>query len=174
MKALPLRFVTAVSTLAFGTALCAVALPAAGQASAPDNKAALAGVKEMKIAFDITDANPEALLLKLAVIDLTRKQLIAEGVTPRIVLAFRGDASYFTQTDLEKIKPADREGAMKVAAKIREMRSTNGYESMEQCSVPLPARKIRNEDVMPEVKLVGNGWISLVAYQHRGYAYIVP
>ncbi|HWS76489.1 MAG TPA: DsrE family protein [Quisquiliibacterium sp.] len=174
MKIFTEQLVSAVSVIALGTALCAVALPAAAQSSAPDNKAALAGVKEMKMAFDITDANPEALLLKLAVIDLTRKQLIADGVTPRIVLAFRGDASYFTQTDLEKIKPADREGAIKVAAKIREMRSTNGYESMEQCSVPLPARKIRNDDVMPEVKLVGNGWISLVAYQHRGYAYITP
>ena len=174
MKTFQERAAAAMSALAFGTALCTVALPAAGQSSAPDNKAALAGVKEMKMAFDITDGNPDVLLLKLNVIDLTRKQLIAEGVTPRIVLAFRGDASYFTQTDIEKIKPAEREGAAKVAAKIKELRSGNGYEAMEQCSVPLPARKIRNDDVMQEVKLVGNGWISLVSYQHKGYAYIAP
>jgi len=144
------------------------------QAVAPDNKAALAGVKEMKIAFDITDGSPDVLLAKLNVIDLTRRQLIADGVTPRIVMAFRGDASFFTQTDQDKIKPADREGAAKVAAKIREMRGASGVESLEQCSVPLPARKLRNEDVMQEVKLVGNGWISLVSYQQKGYAYIAP
>lgn len=168
------RVLAAMSALAFGTALCAVALPAAAQSSAPDNKAALAGVKEMKMAFDITDADPNALLTKLTVIDVTRKQLLAEGVTPRIVMAFRGDASYFTQTDVEKIKPADREIAAKVAAKIVELRATNGYEALEQCSLPLPARKISTKDVMPEVKVVGNGWISLVSYQHKGYAYIAP
>lgn len=161
-------------------ALCALGLgmglggAAWSQASAPDNKAALAGVKEMKIAFDITDGSPDVLLAKLNVIDLTRKQLVAEGVTPRIVLAFRGDASFFTQTDAEKIKPAEREGAAKVAAKIRELRGAAGVDALEQCSVPLPARKLRNEDVMPEVKLVGNGWISLVSYQQKGYAYIAP
>jgi intracellular sulfur oxidation DsrE/DsrF family protein len=162
------------STVACGAALLATAGAAWSQAPQPSNKEALAGVKEMKIAFDITDGNPTALLTKLSVIDLTRKQLIAEGVTPKMVLAFRGDASFFTQTDVEKIKPEEREAAAKVAAKIKEMRGASGVESMEQCSVPLPARKLRGEDVMPELKLVGNGWISLVSYQQKGYAYIAP
>jgi intracellular sulfur oxidation DsrE/DsrF family protein len=144
------------------------------QARMPDNKEALAGLKEMKIAFDVTEGDPKVLLGKLNVIDLTRKQILAEGVTPRFVVAFRGDASFFTQTDVEKINPADRDAAVKVAAKIRELRTASGLESIEQCAVPLPARKLRNEDVMPEVKLVGNGWISLVAYQQKGYAYIAP
>jgi intracellular sulfur oxidation DsrE/DsrF family protein len=153
--------------------LC-VASASWSQAPAADNKAALEGVKEMKIAFDITEGNPEALLAKLTVIDVTRKQLIAENVKPKLVLAFRGDASYFTQTDLEKIKPQDREAAKKVAAKLREIRGASGVESLEQCSLPLPARKLKGEEVMPEVKLVGNGWISLVSYQQKGYAYIAP
>jgi intracellular sulfur oxidation DsrE/DsrF family protein len=153
--------------------LC-VASASWSQAPVADNKAALEGVKEMKIAFDITEGNPEALLAKLTVIDVTRKQLIAENVKPKLVLAFRGDASYFTQTDLEKIKPQDREAAKKVAAKLREIRGASGVESLEQCSLPLPARKLKGEEVMPEVKLVGNGWISLVSYQQKGYAYIAP
>jgi intracellular sulfur oxidation DsrE/DsrF family protein len=168
------RLAVALSTVVLGIAMSAIGLPAAAQSAAPDNKAALSGVKEMKIAFDVTDASPDPLLAKLTVIELTRKQLIAEGVTPRIVVAFRGDASFFTQTDTSKIEPKDREGAMKVAAKIREMSATKAYEALEQCSVPLPARKLRNEDVMPELKVVGNGWISLVSLQQKGYAYIAP
>lgn len=172
----PIRTRPFVAAQAFvlGLALAGAPLAATAQSSPPDNKAALAGVKEMKIAFDITDADPQALLVKLTVIDVTRKQLLAEGVTPRIVLAFRGDASFFTQTDPDKLKPAERETAAKVAAKIREMRSIQGVDAVEQCALPLPARKIRVEDVMPEVKVVGNGWISLVAYQQKGYAYIAP
>lgn len=168
------RPLAAASAFAIGLALAGFAAPASAQSAAPDNKAALTGVKEMKIAFDITDADPQMLLAKITVIDVTRKQLLAEGVTPRIVMAFRNDASYFTQTDVEKIRPADREVAAKVAAKIREMRGIPGVEAVEQCALPLAPRKIRVEDVMPEVKVVGNGWISLVAYQQKGYAYIAP
>ena len=113
--------------------------------------------KEMKVAFDIT-----------------RKQLIESGVTPRMVLAFRGDASYYTQTNLSMVKEADRADALKIAAQLRELRKANGVEALEQCNVPLASRKLKPADVMQEVKLVPNGWISLVAYQQKGYAYIAP
>jgi intracellular sulfur oxidation DsrE/DsrF family protein len=129
---------------------------------------------EVKIAFDITDGNPQALIAKLTVIDLTRKQLVASGVTPRMVLAFRGDASYYTQTNLSMIKDTDRADALKIAAALRELRKASGVEAIEQCNVPLASRKLKPEDVMQEVKLVPNGWISLAAYQQKGYAYIAP
>lgn len=132
------------------------------------------GAKEMKMAFDITDGNPQVLLTKLTVIDLTRKQLVESGVTPRMVLAFRGDASYYTQTDLAKVKEDDRADALRIAAKIRELRKASGVEAIEQCNVPLASRKLKPTDLMPEVKLVPNGWVSLVAYQQKGYGYIVP
>ena len=167
---------TTLPALALASMLCAcVAAPEpAASNAAPDNRAALAGLTEMKIAFDITEANPKALLAKLGVIDTTRKQLIEDGVTPRMVLAFRGDASYFTQADVEKVKPEDREDARKIGAKLKELRAASGVEALEQCNLPLAPRKLKSVDVMPEVKVVGNGWISLVAYQRRGYAYIAP
>jgi uncharacterized protein len=130
--------------------------------------------KEMKIAFDITDGNTQALITKLTVIDLTRKQLIESGVTPKLVLAFRGDASYYTQTNLALVKDTDRADALKIAAQLRALRKASGVEALEQCNVPLAARKLKPADVMQEVKLVPNGWISLVAYQQQGYAYIAP
>lgn len=133
-----------------------------------------AAPREMKIAFDVTDGNPQALLTKLTVIELTRKQLIEKGVTPRMVIAFRGDASYYTQTNLSMVKEADRADALAIAAKLRELRKANGVEALEQCNVPLASRKLKPADVMQEVKLVPNGWIALVGYQEKGYSYIVP
>lgn len=132
------------------------------------------GGKESKIAFDVTDGNPRVLLAKLDVIELTRKQLIDAGVTPKMVIAFRGDASYYTQTNLALVKEADRADALAVAAKLRELRGANGVEALEQCNVPLASRKLKPADLMQEVKLVPNGWLSLAAYQEKGYAYIVP
>jgi intracellular sulfur oxidation DsrE/DsrF family protein len=149
------------------------ATPAAAGAQ-PNSAAALAGMKEMKMAFDVIDGAPGPLMLKLNTIDLTRKQLIEAGVTPHIVIAFRGEASYYTQTDLSKVKENDRADALKIRAKIKELSKSSGVDKLEQCNVPLASRKIKPADVMEEVKVVGNGWISLAAHQARGYAYIAP
>lgn len=157
--------------------LAAIAALAAACGASPPAAAAdpaLAGLKEMKLAFDITEANPKALLVKLATIEETRDALARQGVTPRFVLAFRGEASRFTQTDVDKIRPEDREAAARVAAALRALRGAEGVEAIEQCSLPMRSRNIRSEDLLPEVRQVPNGWISLAAYQHRGYAYIAP
>jgi intracellular sulfur oxidation DsrE/DsrF family protein len=132
------------------------------------------GAKEMKLAFDFTDGNPAVLLNKLNNVDVTRRQLIESGITPRIVMAFRGNASYFTQTNLGAVKETERADALKVAAKLREMKRAPGVEGLEQCNLPLADRKLKSSDLMPEVKLVPNGWIALGAYQQQGYAYIAP
>jgi intracellular sulfur oxidation DsrE/DsrF family protein len=130
--------------------------------------------KEMKIAFDVTNGNPNALMLQLATIDLTRKQLIEQGITPRIVVTFRGDASFYTQSKLAVVKESDRADALTIKAKLRELRKASGVEGFEQCNVPLAARKLNPAELMEEVKLVPNGWIALAGYQEKGYSYIVP
>ena len=129
---------------------------------------------EMKVAFDITTGNPTAVMKTLEVIDLTRKQLIEKGVTPKMVIAFRGDASYYTQASLGAVKESDRADAIKIGAMIRNLRKASGVEAVEQCNVPLEPRKLKAANVMQEVKVVPNGWISLAEYQQKGYAYIAP
>ena len=133
-----------------------------------------AGASELKLAFDFTDGNPVVLLNKLDNVDVTRKQLIDAGITPKIVMTFRGNASYFTQTSLGAVKETERADALKVAAKLREMRKAPGIQGLEQCNLPLESRKLKPADIMQEVKLVPNGWIALGTYQQQGYAYIAP
>lgn len=133
-----------------------------------------AGAKEMKLAFDFTDGNPAVLLKKLDNVDITRRQLIESGVTPKIVMTFRGNASYFTQNSVAAVPEADRAEALKVAAKLREMKQAAGVQSLEQCNLPLADRKLNPASLMQEVKLVPNGWIALGRYQQQGYAYIAP
>ncbi len=130
--------------------------------------------KEMKLAFDFTDTNPVVLLNKLNNVDVTRKQLIESGVTPKIVMTFRGNASFFTQTNLGAVKEAERADALQVAAKLRELKKAPGVQGLEQCNLPLADRKLKPADLMQEVKLVPNGWIALGGYQQQGYAYIAP
>jgi hypothetical protein len=47
-----------------------------------DNSAALQGLTEGKIAFDITDGGGKLLLKRLDIIDETRRSLIQQGVNP--------------------------------------------------------------------------------------------
>jgi intracellular sulfur oxidation DsrE/DsrF family protein len=159
--------------LTIGSALAALAL-AGCAALTPTPVATAEPSREAKMAFDITSGNPQVVALTLTVIEMTRKQLIEQGITPRIVVGFRGDASYFTQDTLGVVKEDQRADALQVKAKIRELKAASGVEGLEQCNVPLASRKLKGTDLMAEVKLVPNGWISLASYQQKGYAYIVP
>ena len=157
---------------AFATA-CLIALAGCAAVS-PTQVSTAEATREAKIAFDITNGNPVVVNKTLETIEVTRKQLIDQGVTPHIVVTFRGDASFFTQDSLAVVKEADRAEALAVEARIREMRKSGEVESFEQCNLPLAPRKLNPKELMSEVQLVPNGWIALVNYQHKGYAYIVP
>ena len=139
-----------------------------------DDKAALGDMKDVKVAFDVHEGDGKALLNRLNVIDETRQSLIKQGVTPHFVIAIRGPATKLIQTDVEKIKPEDRPVAVQIAAKIAEMSKAPGIQGVEQCSVAIRQQGTKAENVLPEVKVIGNSWISLMAYQAKGYAYISP
>ena len=157
-----------------GALACGIIALCSSAVMAADDSAALAGVKEGKIAFDIHEGNPKLLLARLDVIDETRLSLIQQGVKPHFILAFRGPATKLVQTDQEKIKPEDRELAAKVAARIKEMSKAPGVDGFEQCAVAARTQQTKTELVLPEIRVVGNGFISLMAYQSKGYAYIAP
>jgi intracellular sulfur oxidation DsrE/DsrF family protein len=70
--------------------------------------------------------------------------------------------------------PEDRPVAAQIAAKLREMSAAPGVDSVEQCSIAIRQQGTKAENVVPGVKVIGNGWISLMAYQAKGYAYIAP
>jgi intracellular sulfur oxidation DsrE/DsrF family protein len=155
------------------SALLITGLPPA-YAGDPLDTAALSGLKEVKIAFDVQSGNSAALLTQLQVIEETRQSLINQGVKPSIVVGFRGPASKLVQTDTSKIPADDRENATKIAEKIKALQTAEGVAGMEQCAVATRLAGTDPEKVLPGIKVVGNGWISLAAYQAKGYSYISP
>lgn len=148
--------------------LCCV--PAQGA----DDRDALAGVKELKAVFDIREGDGRTLLNRLLVIEETRESLLAQGVKPRFILTFRGPATKLIQTDASRIRPEDREIAAVIATKLDEMRDAKGVEGIELCEVAIRGQGTKAGNVIPAVKVVGNTFASLMAYQARGYAYISP
>ena len=136
--------------------LLGLAMLASSAGSAAASDPMLAGMTEAKMAFDITAAEPPRLLSILNVIEETRDGLVRQGITPRIILAFRGPA------------------VAKVAAKIRELRGATGIERVEVCSIAMRLTKTPKEQLVPDVTVVENGWYTLVGAQAKGYAYIAP
>ena len=155
-------------------AAVATMLCLAGGARAADDKAALSGLKEVKVAFDIKEGNAKGLLNRLDIIDETRESLIKQGVSPHFILAFRGPATKLVQMDEAQIKPEDRPMAEKIAQKIQQMSSAQGVDGFEQCAVAVREQGTKVEKVLPQIHVIGNGFISLMAYQSKGYAYIAP
>jgi intracellular sulfur oxidation DsrE/DsrF family protein len=143
-------------------------------AIAADDTAALAGLKEVKVGFDLKEGDGRLLLNRLEIIDETRRSLIQQGIKPRFVIAFRGPATKLVQTDSTLIRLEDREMATRIAAKIKQMNASSGIEGFEQCAVAAREQGTNVETVLPEIRVVGNGFISLMAYQAKGYAYIAP
>jgi intracellular sulfur oxidation DsrE/DsrF family protein len=160
-------------TAAAAIAALAVAMTPA-HSEIPNDRAALSGLSEVKVAFDVTNGDGKALLAQLNVIEETRQSLIKQGVKPQFVIAFRGPATKLVQKDQSQIKAEDREYAAKIAEKINALRSADGVASIEQCAIAVRLAGTKPDDLVPGVKLVGNGWISLMAYEAKGYGYIAP
>lgn len=146
----------------------------ASHAQTADDKAALQGLKEVKLVFDITTADAKPLINYLTVIEETRDSLIKQGVTPHIVVAFRGPATKLVQTDQSQMKPEDREHAAAIASQIKALSTASGIDGVEQCGVAVRIVGTKPENVIPGIKVVGNSWISLGAYQGKGYGYVTP
>jgi intracellular sulfur oxidation DsrE/DsrF family protein len=143
-------------------------------AQAANDVAALQGLKEVKVAFDVKADDAKRLMNVLDTIEETRAGLAKQGVTPHIVVAFRGPATKLVQTDQALMKPEDRLQAAAIAAKIKALSTASGVDGIEQCSIAVRGAGTKPENVVPGIKVVGNGWISLAAYQAKGYAYIAP
>jgi len=73
--------------------LAALSLAPGVRAQSADDHDALAGMRDMKVAFDLHEGDAKALLARLNLIDETRQSLIRQGVTPHMVVAFRGPAT---------------------------------------------------------------------------------
>src|SRR3954447_14626698 len=143
-------------------------------AASPQDADVLSGLSEVKVAFDMQTGNTAALLKQLEVIEETRQSLIDQGVKPSFVIPFRGPATKLVQTDPSQIASEDRANASTIAGKIRALKVAEGITGMEQCAVAVRLAGTKQENVLPDIKVVGNGWISLMAYQAKGYGYIAP
>jgi len=146
--------------------LLASSLPAAQL----ENENALKGLSEAKVIFDINVGKPNLLLLRLKFVDKTYQELLKFGVTPKFVLAFRGQASRYVTAGEDYLHPDDLAEKRQVEDWIRQF-SKAGMQ-LEQCAMAAELQRIELDEFMPEIEVVANGYISLIGYQNQGYAFV--
>ena len=147
-----------------------VLIPSILYAGNVDDKQALADLTSVKIVCDVNVGEAKLLLRRLELIDETYSQLLDAGVTPTVVVAFRGGASQYVTQGNKYVDAKDAGTKKEIQGWIDQFRQ-HGFR-LEQCAIAAKAQKVDPADLLPAVSIVQNGYISIVAYQARGYAFL--
>jgi len=139
-------------------------------AAAIDDADALQDVTAGKAVFDVTIGDPAKLALYLSIIEETHEGLVKQGVKPDLVVAFRGPAILLVSKNRGKVPKNQQAKYDEVALLIKDLQDLGV--KLEACSVAARMKKVSTASIYPEIKVVGNTFISLTGYQSKGYAYI--
>ena len=130
----------------------------------------LTGVKQARIVVDVNVGDPDLLLKRMDLLDKTYRQLVDAGKKPVVVVAFRAKASFFITKGDAYVAPEQRYAKSDMKEWIEHF-SKLGV-TIEQCALAAGMLKIDLKDFLPQVEVVENGYVSLIGYQHQGYAYL--
>ena len=133
----------------------------------------LQGLKSFNAVVDMRSGKPGSLALQLDLIHQMYKDASIREVTenPNFVVIFIGPSVKLVSTNTEGFTAEDREKVAKIAKTISAM-AKDGIK-FEICMFAVDLLGVERSSILPEIKQVPNGWISLVGYQHLGYG-LVP
>jgi intracellular sulfur oxidation DsrE/DsrF family protein len=132
----------------------------------------LQGLKSFKAVIDVRSGKAKSLAMQLGLLHQMYKDANVRKVTesPEFVLVFIGPAVKLVSTKTEGMPDEDRETVAKIAETVTAM--ANDGIKFEICLFAVNVLGVDQTTILPEIKQVGNGWISLAGYQHQGYSLI--
>ena len=134
---------------------------------------ALKGLKSIKAVFDVRIGNPKGAALQLKLIHDTckDKNIMAATKNPAFVVIFIGPSVKLISKKKEGFSPEEQKILDEIATIISEM-SKDGIK-LEICLFAAKVFDVDPASVLPGIKHVPNGWISLIGYEAQGYS-LVP
>ena len=132
---------------------------------------AMKSIKSAKAVFDERESNPKSAALHLTIVHQTYKELAAMKKNPVFVLVFIGPSVKLISKNREGFPPEDQKSIDEIATTISAM--SKDRINLEICLVAAKVFNVDPVSVLPEIKRVGNGWISMIGYQAQGYS-LVP
>lgn len=137
-----------------------------------NDAAALKGVKQGKGIFLLNVDSPQKAALYLSIISDTHKTMAEQKVKPDFIIVFVGSTVRFLTTSPDAELAGKQQDALSsIAASITELKKKGVR--MEICEIATNFFKVPNDKLLPELKLIGNGFTSLIGYQSKGYG-LVP
>ena len=133
----------------------------------------LEGLKSFNAVVDMRSGKPKSLALQLDLIHQMYNEANVRKVTayPNFVIIFIGPSVKLVSTNTTGFSAEDKEVVTKIAETISAM--AKGGIKFEICLFAADLLGVDRSSILPEIKQVDNGWISLVGYQHMGYG-LVP
>jgi intracellular sulfur oxidation DsrE/DsrF family protein len=143
-----------------------------GSASGAESES-LQGMQSFKAVFDVRTGKAKSAVMLLDLIHQMHKDKNVRAITsePEFALIFIGPSVKLISTQTKGSTPEEEELLKKIAATITAM-AKDGIK-LEICLFAADVFGIGHATILPEIKQVGNGWISMVGYQDKGYA-LVP
>jgi len=129
------------------------------------------GIKSAKAVFDERESNPKSAALHLKLIHQTYKELAAMKKNPVFAVVFSGPSVKLISRNREGFSPDDQKSLDEIASTISAM-SKDGMK-LEVCLIAANVFNVDPASFLPEIKRVGNGWISEIGYQAKRYS-LVP
>ena len=136
-----------------------------------DNNRSLSGLKKAFVYFDVSLKEDALLVFRMDLLDRTIRMMEEAGLEVTSVIGFRGGASRFITRDDHYVLEEEVENKKLIQDWIKRF-SSQGI-IIEQCAIAAEINDIPPDDFLADVKIVGNGYISLVGYQAQGYS-VVP
>ena len=149
----------------------AISLVCAISTASGEEYKAMTGIKSAKAVFDERQSDPKSAALHLKVVHQTFKELEGMKNNPVFVVIFSGPSVKLISKNREGFTPQDQKSLDEIANTISAM-SKDGI-NLEFCHLAAKVFNVEPASVLPEIKRVGNGWISMIGYQAQGYS-LVP
>ena len=133
---------------------------------------ALRGLHAAKAVFLINVKKPQVLANVIRVANMAYVSMAHQGVKSHFVMVIIGPDVAFLTKNMVGISYTQREAALQLQKEVKKM-SHEGIR-FEACGVSLNDEvDINPRDLIPQVHAVGNGFISAIGYQAKGYE-LVP
>jgi intracellular sulfur oxidation DsrE/DsrF family protein len=132
---------------------------------------AMKGVNSVNAIFDMRDGNLQTAVIHLNLIHDTYKELITMKKNPNFVVVFMASAVKLISSDYSGFTAEEQKSLKEIAGIISRM-SKAGIR-VEVCLFAVKVFGVEPTSILAEIEQVGNGWISEIGYQARGYS-LVP
>lgn len=142
------------------------------QAEEYHDQAALSGITETKVIYDMRKANPQMMLVYLRIIEQEHDAFKKNNINAHERMIFIADAvKYITTKPSAEVEMEYGDLLPQIRQQITRLLELGV--KMEVCSMATAAFGVDNATLVPGMTLVRSGFMSLIGWQQKGYQ-LVP